>query len=67
VREGAATPSSTAEPAMQALLVKARMLFGEREWGEWTWDAQEYGTREPRSIRYRYQAGVFLPLSRADR
>jgi hypothetical protein len=40
--------NSTPERAMELLLGKARLVFGEQDWSTWEWSAREYGTREPR-------------------
>jgi hypothetical protein len=41
-------PNSTPERAMELLLEKARLVFGEQDWSAWAWTATEYGTRSPR-------------------
>jgi hypothetical protein len=55
-------PSSAPEEAIQQLLSKARFVFGDQDWSAWSWEAREYaGTgRTPRTIRFRYAAGVFV-------
>ena len=56
-------PNSTPEAAMDELLSKARFVFGDQDWSAWTWEAREFGTREPRTIRFTWRGGVW---SRAD-
>lgn len=53
-------PNSTPEAAMDELLSKSRFVFGDKPWEAWRWEAREYGTREPRTIRFRYQDGAFV-------
>ena len=38
-------PNSTPERAMELLLERARLVFGEQDWAAWEWEAKEYGTR----------------------
>ena len=42
-------PNSTPEAAMDEFLSKARFVFGDQDWSAWTWEAREFGTREPRT------------------
>ena len=42
-------PNSTPEAAMELLLQKARLVFGDQDWSAWTWEAREFGTREART------------------
>jgi hypothetical protein len=58
-------PNSTPEAAMNSLLIKARLVFGEQDWAAWSWDAKEYatGTRQPRMVRFRYEGDAFIRLS----
>ena len=51
-------PHSTPEAAMDQLLSKARFVFGDQPWQKWQWEAREYGTRESRVIRFRYEGGA---------
>lgn len=37
-------PNSTPEAAMELLLEKCRLVFGEQDWSTWEWSAREYGT-----------------------
>ena len=55
-------PNSTPERAMQLLLEKVRLVHGEQDWAVWTWEAREYATREPRTLRFRYEGGAFVRL-----
>lgn len=55
-------PNSTPEAAMDELLSKARFVFGDQPWREWNWEAREYGSHEPRTIRFRYEDGAFVRL-----
>ena len=54
-------PNSTPERAMELLLEKAWLVFGEQEWESWTWEAREYAARDhtPRTVRLRYVDGAF--------
>ena len=53
-------PNSTPEAAMELLLQKARLVFGDQDWSAWTWEAREYatGTRAPRTISFTWRDGV---------
>jgi hypothetical protein len=42
-------PNSTPEAAMDLLLQKAQLVYGEQDWSAWSWSAHEYGSREPRT------------------
>lgn len=48
---------------MNLLLAKARMVFGEQDWSAWKWEAREYGTREPHTIRFRCEGGTFVRVA----
>ena len=52
-------PNSTPEAAMDELLSKARFVFGDQDWSAWTWEAREFGTREPRTVRFTWRDGVW--------
>jgi hypothetical protein len=46
-------PNSTPEAAMDELLSKARFVFGEKPWEEWSWEVREFGGRTSTVIRFR--------------
>jgi hypothetical protein len=46
-------PNSTPEAAMELLLEKARLVFGEQDWSTWEWSAREYGTSTRSASRWR--------------
>ena len=50
-------PNSTPEAAMDELLSKARFVSGEKPWHGWSWEAREFGTRQPRTIRFTWRDG----------
>ena len=51
--------NSTPDRAMDLLLEKARLVFGDQDWSSWEWKAQEYGTREPRVISFFWRDGAW--------
>ncbi|MGZ3460084.1 MAG: hypothetical protein ACXU86_16455 [Archangium sp.] len=57
-------PNSSPERAMDLLLEKIRLVFGEQDWSTWEWSAREYGTREPRVIiPFFWHDGVWTRLT----
>jgi hypothetical protein len=50
-------PNSTPETALTELLSKVRFVFGEKPWEDRRWEAREFGTGTPRTLR--------LPCARA--
>jgi hypothetical protein len=62
-------PNSTPEAAMELLLEKARLVFGEQDWSTWEWSTREYGTSEHRVILFFWHDGVWTrpaPAARAQ-
>ena len=55
-----ASPVSTPEHAVGLLMEKAQLVFGDQSWGEWQFETREFATREPRTIRFRYEGGIFV-------
>jgi hypothetical protein len=53
-------PTSTPEAAMDELLSKARFVFGDKPWEQWSFEAREFGTgtRAPRIIRFRWDGAA---------
>ena len=52
-------PNSTPVAAMELLLDKARLVFGDQNWSAWRWEARECGTRDPRVITFAWREGVW--------
>lgn len=51
-------PNSKPERAMELLLQKARLVFGDGEdWSAWSWSAHEYGTEVQRVMRFTWRDG----------
>ena len=57
-------PSSTPERAMDLLLEKVRLVFGEQDWSAWEWSVREYGTAHPRVMAFAWREGTWTPVSR---
>jgi hypothetical protein len=36
-----------------------RLIHGEQDWAAWTWEAREFGTSEPRTIRFIWRDGAW--------
>lgn len=53
-------PNSTPEQAVALLLEKVRLIHGEQGWAAWEWEAREYATKEPRTIRFQYRGGAWV-------
>ena len=56
-------PNTTPERAMELLVEKARLVFGDQDWSTWEWSARQYGTREPHTIRFRYENWGFVRVA----
>jgi len=43
------------------VLEKAQLVIGDQDWSAWSFEVREYGTgtRAPRAIRFRLEAGGF--------
>jgi hypothetical protein len=52
-------PNSTPERAMELLLEKAKLVFGEQDWSTWEWSAREYGTSDHRVIPFVWSDGAW--------
>ena len=52
-------PNSTPAHAMDLLLEKVRLVFGEKGWSTWEWIAREYGTAQPRVIPFVWHDGAW--------
>jgi hypothetical protein len=52
-------PNCTPEAAMELLLEKARLVFGDQDWSAWTWEAREFGTgtRTPETVLFLFEGG----------
>jgi hypothetical protein len=52
-------PNTSPEAAMELLLEKARLVFGEQDWSSWEWSAREYGTAEREVIPFFWRDGAW--------
>lgn len=52
-------PNCKPEVAVELLLQKARLVFGDQDWSAWEWRAHEYGVQLKRVIRFTWRDGVW--------
>ena len=52
-------PNCTPERALDLLLKKVWLLYGEQDWSEWSWELREYAHATPRTLQFCRRDGAW--------